>query len=175
VVGLAGNDTLGGGAGDDHLLGGAGNDALSGNTGNDILLGGGGGDRIGGGDGNDVIGGGVGNDQITGGGGKDYLTGGAGKDTFIYLAATDSLAGTANRDVILDFEYGVDKIGLSALKVTRADVDLSKFYAGTNATGAYAQLIRISTHHNEVYDMEIQVNTRHLGVALTYDDLIGLL
>jgi Ca2+-binding RTX toxin-like protein len=134
-------------------------------------------ERAGTGDGagNDAIFGGAGIDNITGGAGKDTLSGGADKDTFIYTSASDSAAGVATRDVILDFEYGVDKIGLTALRVTAADINLTKFYAGADSSGAYAQLLRISTQHNGIYDMEIQINTRHMGIDLTLSDIIGLM
>jgi hypothetical protein len=36
-------------------------------------------------------------------------------------------------------------------------------------------LLRISTQHNGIYDMEIQINTRHMGIDLTLSDIIGLM
>ena len=144
--------------------------AILGTSGDDHIVG-----TLGGGDGNDVINGGTGNDVIIGGGGRDVMSGGAGADTFVFNSASDSQAGAGNRDVILDFQHGVDKIGISALKVHTADIDLSHYYAGTNATNAYAQLLRISTHHDGVFDFEVQLNTQHSGIAITLADLLGVL
>lgn len=103
-----GNDTLSGSAGDDFAYGGAGNDVIAGGDGNDRLLGEGGDDRINGGDGNDTI---------VGGEGRDVLTGGAGADRFIFAAA-DSKAGASLRDVITDFETGIDKLDITVLHIT---------------------------------------------------------
>jgi len=127
-------------------------------------------DSLAGGSGNDVIGGGTGDDAIIGGGGRDILSGGVGADSFIYNAASDSGVGAGQRDIILDFAHGLDKIGLRALHVTAADIDLSHWYGGTSAGTAYAQLLRISTQHNGVYDMEIQLNGTH--GAVTLDDIL---
>jgi RTX calcium-binding nonapeptide repeat (4 copies) len=59
--------------------------------------------------GNDTLSGGAGNDTLKGGLGKDRLTGGAGKD---YFAFTTSPNTTTNRDVIVDFAHGQDRIQL---------------------------------------------------------------
>ena len=120
---------------------------------------------ISGGGGHDVLSGGAGNDVIIGGADYDVMSGGTGADTFTYFLAADSLAGTATRDIILDFTHAVDKIDLNQLHLTAADIDLSHNYAGT-----YAQLVRISSQHNGIFDMEIQLN--HTGGIVTLADLI---
>jgi serralysin len=56
--------------------------------------------------GNDDITGAGGNDTLSGGPGLDTLSGGAGSDTFRFLNAP----GPANRDLILDFVSGSDKL-----------------------------------------------------------------
>jgi len=48
---------------------------------------------------------------IEGGAGKDIVTGGAGADTFVFARIADTAVG-ANRDVIMDFQSGVDRIDL---------------------------------------------------------------
>jgi Ca2+-binding RTX toxin-like protein len=122
--GLDGFDVLTTGAGSDNLDGGNGDDRLSSGGGNDILTGGAGADNIDGGDGNDTIDGGDGNDSILGGGGDDLLRGGNGDDIINGGAGLDVLVGDGGADVfavntlggadvIRDFNYGQDLIGLS--------------------------------------------------------------
>jgi Ca2+-binding RTX toxin-like protein len=122
--GLEGNDVLTAGAGSDNLDGGNGNDRLSSGGGNDTLTGGAGADNIDGGEGNDTIDGGDGNDSILGGGGDDLLRGGNGDDIINGGAGLDVLVGDGGADifavntlggadVIRDFNYGQDLIGLS--------------------------------------------------------------
>lgn len=170
LVGTSGDDTILAGGGNDTVLASAGHDIVSGGAGNDLISGGSGGSTLGGGTGNDVIHGGADNDVIIGGAGNDTMSGGAGADTFVFVAA-DSGVGAGHRDVILDFTVGTDKIGLTALHLTAADIDLSHYYAGTNGFNAYSQLLRISSHHDGVFDMEVQLNTQHSGQVVTLADL----
>ncbi len=121
IAGLLGNDIIDGGDGDDVLrgdnnsrssggtdggndtiMGGNGNDQIGGKGGNDELYGDDGDDAIWGDDGDDILGGGLGNDTLTG----DNFSGGEGADTFI-------LAAGEGTDTIVDFEVGVDIIGLA--------------------------------------------------------------
>ncbi len=141
IMGREGSDTVAGGAGDDAIFGGASDDILRGDDnsrspsgsaeGNDIIFGGAGDDRIGGkggndelfgdegddaiwgDDGDDILRGGLGNDMLTG----DDFSGGQGADTFI-------LAAGEGTDMIVDFEMGVDQIGL-AEGLTFADLSIS--------------------------------------------------
>lgn len=62
-----------------------------------------------GGDGDDKLYGGDGNDTLVGGEGADFLFGGAGADLFVFVPSN-----TSERDVIGDFQTGLDKIDLSA-------------------------------------------------------------
>ncbi|KKD36632.1 alkaline phosphatase [Limnoraphis robusta] len=89
---VGGNDIIYGGLGDDQIGGKAGNDQLFGDEGND---------RIWGDDGDDLIDGGLGNDTLTG----DDFSGGQGSDTFV-LAVGEGI------DTIVDFEVGIDLLGL---------------------------------------------------------------
>ncbi|MDT9235451.1 MAG: CAP domain-containing protein [Limnospira sp. PMC 737.11] len=104
IIGGGGNDTLFGGKDNDLLEAGGGNNLLFGNLGNDTLIGGSGNDSPYGGAGNDVIIGGPGNSLISGDKGLDTLTGGGGANQFILASST------ADRDLITDFQPGVDKI-----------------------------------------------------------------
>ncbi|MEO1400135.1 MAG: glycerophosphodiester phosphodiesterase family protein [Cyanobacteria bacterium J06635_1] len=88
--------------GDDIIAGGAGNDRIGGKGGNDTLLGGDGDDQLWGDDGDDLLRGGLGNDTLTG----DDFSGGSGSDTFV-------LAAGEGTDIIIDFEVGIDFIGLA--------------------------------------------------------------
>jgi Ca2+-binding RTX toxin-like protein len=122
--GQDGNDVLETGSGSDNLDGGNGNDALRSGGGNDILTGGAGADNIDGGEGNDTIDGGseddlllggAGDDLINGGNGNDILNGGAGQDVLVGDGGADifALNTLGGADVIRDFNYGEDRIGLS--------------------------------------------------------------
>jgi Ca2+-binding RTX toxin-like protein len=122
--GQEGNDVLTTGAGSDNLDGGNGNDTLRSGGGNDTLTGGAGADNIDGGEGNDtidggseddLINGGAENDLINGGNGNDILNGGAGQDVLVGDGGADvfALNTLGGADVIRDFNYGEDRIGLS--------------------------------------------------------------
>jgi Ca2+-binding RTX toxin-like protein len=117
VTGGALADTLAGGRGSDSLTGGGGDDVIDGGAGDDLLTGGTGHDVIAGGAGNDGLAGGSGDDSISGGAGKDVLSGDEGADIFSF-AALDSRPGGGARDVILDFQSGVDRIDVSALGIS---------------------------------------------------------
>jgi Ca2+-binding RTX toxin-like protein len=78
------------------FAGGNGNDVIQGGNYGNVLYGGGGSDQLWGGAGIDVIGGGAGKDRLVGGGGADVFT-------FSY---------GDNRDRIIDFVQGEDKIDL---------------------------------------------------------------
>ncbi|MBF2077144.1 MAG: hypothetical protein IGR76_01125 [Synechococcales cyanobacterium T60_A2020_003] len=93
------SDRLSGGFDRDRLRGGAGNDVLYGDEGND---------RLRGDDGDDILFGGL---------GRDRLRGGAGADGF----ALEFDAGSCDR--ILDFEDGVDKLGILGDNPNTADPD----------------------------------------------------
>lgn len=144
INGNAGDDVVDGGAGDDRLsggantlvgdtvsyatatlavtaslastvaqtTGGAGRDTLSGFenlTGSDFN------DRLTGSAGANVVKGGNGNDIITGGLGADILWGGAGSDTLDFNAIGETANSATGRDLIMDFQQGLDRIDLSTI------------------------------------------------------------
>ena len=71
---------------------------------------------------NDTISGDAGADTLTGGFGKDLLTGGADADIFNFDLRGETPKG-ASRDVITDFQHGIDDIDLR-------DVDAKKGISG---------------------------------------------
>lgn len=96
----------------------------------DTIGGGGGNDTIYGGNDHDVLSGGDGDDQLHGQCGADTLTGGAGADQFVVASG----AGRVGRDVVTDWEDGVDLIRVEAagdfaelVITTRADGVLVDF------------------------------------------------
>lgn len=127
LFGGTGNDRLAGGDGNDTARGGKGADVMLGDAGDDLLFGNLGADTIWGGEGNDRLVGQNGNDFLTGGDGRDILKGGVGWDEFIY---TDMREG---RDVIRDFEDGIDLINLSALGIGFDDVTVAEAQAGASS------------------------------------------
>ena len=103
-----GNDTLSGGAGADLLYGQNHDDRLVGGDGNDTLKGEAGADKLYGQNHDDRLFGGAGNDTLNGGLGLDRLKGEAGSDRFIITPGI-----TADRDIILDYEEGIDFLDLT--------------------------------------------------------------
>ncbi|MEM1382699.1 MAG: calcium-binding protein [Pseudomonadota bacterium] len=113
IRGLNGDDSLLGEGGRDRLFGDNGNDILDGGALNDFVRGGNGNDEVRGGFGNDFVRGERGSDTLFGGEGSDRLIGGTQADSFIYEDVAESVAG--GRDVIVDFESGLDTIDLRLL------------------------------------------------------------
>lgn len=119
-----GADTVSGGEGDDTingfgLFGGSPSGALGakGADGPDLLMGDEGNDSIDGGGGEDTIQGGTGDDTLAGDQGLDLLTGGPGGDVFALSRVPPFVGpgtgqGQGNRDVVADFEDGLDRFEL---------------------------------------------------------------
>lgn len=163
-----GNDKLNGGTGDDELHGGEdsdtasggyGNDLIAGDSGDDLLAGGEGADHLQGGIGKDRLNGGAGNDVLIGGTGADYMHGAAGADTFVF-ARGDSGFALGTRDQIDQFEYGIDKIDLTALAGATASI--------VNGTSYDILLINFD---DGGADMAIRVNHAG-GGTLTLDHIL---
>jgi Ca2+-binding RTX toxin-like protein len=129
----------------ENARGGAGNDVIHGSAAGNTLLGGGGHDLLVGFGGNDTLDGGVGFDVLVGGRGKDQLTGGSDADLFGYAALSDSGITAANRDVIADFQQGIDLISLGLIdadNTNAAGTNDAFNFIGTNTpfTGTAGQL-----------------------------------
>ena len=87
----------------------------------------------------------VGIDDLFGGPGKDQLVGGLGEDVFLYAALSDSGITAGTRDLIADFEQGVDNIHLvpiDANTTNGAGTNDAFNFIGNNTpfTGAAGQL-----------------------------------
>lgn len=129
MIGNDGRDTLSGAGGDDTILGGAGNDTLYGGAGQDSLQGE------------------AGDDVLVGGAGRDKLKGGEGADIFRFTALSDSPTGAANRDIIQDFEQGLDRIDLRQIDanvLTQAD-NAFRFIGDSAFGGVAGQLRAVAT------------------------------
>ncbi len=132
LAGGEGDDTLNGGAGADKLSGQNGNDLLNGGEGHDTLRGGIGADKLSGQNGNDLLNGGEGHDTLAGGLGLDSLKGGTGRDHFRLASGL-----TADRDLILDFEDGLDvfeDISFGSVTITQVGADTNIIQTNTNQT-----------------------------------------
>jgi Ca2+-binding RTX toxin-like protein len=127
---------------------------------------------INGGAGNDTILGSAGADVIIGFTGADILTGNGGADTFDYNVVTQSRASA--RDVILDFQDGLDKIDLSGIDASTATSGNQAFlFIGTGAFTNKAGQLRIDdsdpgmtlvlgdTNGDGVADFAIELNGSH--------------
>lgn len=115
--GGSGNDTMRGDEGDDTMRGGDDDDVIYGSADDDLLVGNDGNDDLNGGSDDDRLFGGNGDDTLSGDSGSDTLNGGGGADVFVFAGVSDSPHG-AGRDVVEDFEHGVDTIDLSGFAGT---------------------------------------------------------
>lgn len=100
------------GGGLHHIIRDASEATFDGSEENDVLFGTDGNDTIHGFGGDDFIYTDEGNDFLQGGAGSDMMSGGEGNDTFYWNGATD--LGDGAKDVIADFELGVDALAFSA-------------------------------------------------------------
>lgn len=115
--------------------GGDGNDLIYGSSAANILSGGGGlFDELYGFGGNDQLNGNAGFDFLAGGRGKDILTGGTENDIFGYSSIKDSGPKKAARDVITDFEDGINRIDVSNIDAnTKVAGDQDFVFIGVDA------------------------------------------
>ncbi|MEO3999703.1 calcium-binding protein [Mesorhizobium sp. CAU 1732] len=141
LLGSAANGT--GNALNNTLVGNSLANVMNGLDGNDYIITGAG---------NDTLNGGNGNDTLVGGAGADRMSGGAGSDTFLYMAISDSGVGAANRDTILDFVRGQDRIDLSALDANTAAAGNQAFsFIGSAAFSGVAGQLRYSSSGNTTF------------------------
>jgi Ca2+-binding RTX toxin-like protein len=92
--------------------------------------------------GNDTLFGGDGKDILIGGGGVDVLRGELGADRFVFLAASDSGAGSARPDRIADFSSAQgDRIDLSAIDANGSGAGDGAFRLVSAFDGAAGALV----------------------------------
>jgi Ca2+-binding RTX toxin-like protein len=105
--------------GNDKIIGNSYSDILHGFTGNDKIIGGAGTDRVFGDSGSDHLSGGSGSDRLSGGVASDYLCGGAGADRFVFSRG-------AGRDLVTDFQDGLDQIEIATGAERFADIRIQQ-------------------------------------------------
>ena len=157
-------DTLIGDAMSNILEGGGGGDTLDGEGGNDFLLGEGGDDTLIGGDGDDILNGGL---------DRDILWGGDGIDIFEFLDVAESGIGS-DRDVIKDFEQGVDLIDLSAIGAHRFSAGGFTYNSGEvtyKLIGGGTKTV-IEYDHDGDGAADFQLLMTNGGFTMTADDFV---
>jgi len=121
---------------------------IYGTSSHDVIYGYGGHDLLYGFAGNDHLYGGAGDDDLVGGNGINTLWGGSGYDWFIMTARSNA----SSDDLIADFEFGYDKIDLSAWGVS--DFSQVKAILGADSwgdarlnafAGGYAHVVTVDT------------------------------
>lgn len=167
-------DKLTGSVRDDRIDGHGGADTIRSNEGNDTLFGGAG---------NDTMHGGAGEDIIAGGAGADVLYGGSEADIFVFVNG-DTGGAAETRDMIADFEQGLDRIDLGGFDANPATgaVDAFAFIETGNFTGQAGELRYIQTSAGNTFlygdldgdrRMDVQIGLRGL-YDLTAADFLGL-
>lgn len=110
------NDILYGGQQSDTMFGGQQDDVLYGNFHDDVIYGNFGVDIVFGGQDDDIIYGGQNNDTLYGNRGSDMLIGNRDDDLLVGGSDADIFVGGAGYDTILDFEIGLDRIGVFGIE-----------------------------------------------------------
>ncbi len=150
-------------------------DQLRGDNGANLLMGNAGADRLYGRQGADTLIGGAGGDVLYGNEGADVMTGGSQgvRDRFVFFHDTDTGLGAGNRDIITDFESGVDRI-----EIGRLDADTNQpmqqdftFIGDAAFTGHACQL----GYRYENGATIVQADTDGDGVADFEIELTGLM
>lgn len=174
-AGTKDNESYSGSTGKDIVFGLGGSDNLSGNAGNDVLEGGKGNDTLSGGAGNDTLFGGEGNDVLNGGAGQDILYGGVGADRFVYTNISDSPVGAAKHDIIMDFEFGTDKIDFSGLDANTGLIGGQHFTLLSNPGANFTAAGQLAYHYETVGGKEYTILQGNVDANLTPDFEVALL
>jgi Ca2+-binding RTX toxin-like protein len=152
-LGVGSNNVLDGGDGDDWLYG---DDETNHGAGTGI-------------GGNDQLYGGSGDDYLKGGNGVDLLTGGFASDRFEFFKS-DSGVGAGNRDVVTDFEPGLDHLVLHTPGESLNFVGQSSFKFADQVRFAFEgndTIVQLNLDSDAIPEMEIQLSGQ---VFLTASD-----
>ena len=171
---LADKDKIFGTGGGDVILGYADSDDIQGFSGNDILDGGTGYDLLDGGEGDDRLKGGTGDDTLTGGKGRDVMYGGAGSDEFVIYSKKDSVVG-AGRDVIADFETGIDVLNFWRIDANgdRSDGNQSFTFIGDAEFSGIGQLRFVHGKLEANFNADLQADFQiHIKGSIGEGDLL---
>lgn len=169
------DNILQGNGGRNIIYGFKGDDTIKGFDNRDGLIGNDGADRILGMQGDDVLRGDL---------GADVLFGGAGNDRFVYRAVTDSKVNASQRDTIMDFVRGADKIDLRQIDASSSQSGDQAFafisdqaFSGGGGVGEVRFVtvgsdlrVEIDTDGNGTGDMHIMVE--NLGFLSASDFLL---
>jgi len=131
-------------------------------SGNDKLIGNDAGNTLDAGAGDDNLTGGGGNDRLIGGSGTDSLTGGTGSDTFVFASGDSTGLG---RDVIADFEKGLDRIDLSGAGATSFIGNAA--FSGSAGQVRYVTfsdttIIEVDSNGDRLTDLQIQLSDEYV-------------
>ncbi|MBM1222092.1 M10 family metallopeptidase C-terminal domain-containing protein [Ponticoccus sp. SC2-23] len=128
---IAGGYTIAAGVVIENATGSGQTDGLIGNEFDNVLTGHGGIDYLIGFEGDDILDGGDGADWMWSGVGSDIMIGGAGADLFEFRRTKESGTVEGDRDIIQDFEVGLDRIMLTFMDGDAAtDGNQSMMYIG---------------------------------------------
>lgn len=123
--------------------------------------------------GTDHVFGDSGNDILIGGGGRDFLFGGKGADIFRYESVRDSAPGA--RDVIGDFQAGLDKIDIHALASQSGPLHFLGEAAFNGAAGAvhvvgagHITAVEVDLNGDRVADFRIDLLGQHHLSAIDF-------
>lgn len=143
--GRGGKDWMYAEGGSDTVFGGRGDDSIEAGSGRDFVYGGNGHDSIYGGSGKDQLRGGRKSDFLEGGPGNDRLFGGRGEDTFVIEL-------TGGRDVIADWEDGVDDIKVADGTIAYEQISFSRRAFGVLIETQSGGVIRVIDGNIDDFD-----------------------
>jgi serralysin len=173
---MSGFEDADGGRSDDVIYGSTAPNRLAALEGDDWLFGYAGNDRLDGGAGTDIL---------VGGSGRDVVIGEIGADLFSFVKASDSGNTAATRDVIGDFQDGLDRIDLRFIDARPGSPGDDAFqFLGTNVAWggmvgqlravwtASGQLIQADSNGDKVTDFSVLVSDRDYSTQFTSADFL---
>jgi Ca2+-binding RTX toxin-like protein len=117
--------------------------------------------------------GGEGDDYLTGRGGADLLYGDSGGDHFSFLSLKDSGVTKATRDVIADFELGLDEIDFSNLNAKVGNIITGFLGVDVAFAGHKGDLRAVTSGDNTIVQLDVN-GDRHADFTIQLDGHIAL-